>query len=179
MDSLYSDKGLVLQWLWHRAETHFSAARGLWEAFPLLFAFMVSVVVFVSGVAISPNASNLPAWAGVIIIALFALVLIYLFGFNVVGPPHAAVEKWTAERYEGLADLLLGGAISLVECDMNAKRIAEGYIAWRTRGDWRLFRDLRKAQKAGGGPVRFRIAGWPDTIRFVAGEISGPWEYLH
>lgn len=135
-------------------------------------------MIFTSGiVAASSTSSTLNVAAVVAVITLYLLFGAYFAGFTVAGPPTAAVEKWTAERYDALAELYLLGALSQPECLMYVDRIAEGHNDWAVRTDWRRFRDLRAARRVAGGRHRFRFVGRANLLRFVSGEISGPWDY--
>ncbi len=141
--------------------------------------FASAVFVLIGLVAGSPdfNYTTKIAISGA---AVFGFGAYLTLPWKLAGRSVAAVENWTAMRYSGLQKLPFTAEVHPDTYFSLMQRIEKDEAEWMSKTTWALYGQVvGRARKERWPPSRtYRAKNADDLVKFVAGDVGGPWQCL-
>lgn len=111
------------------------------------------------------------------IFGTFSLLL--TAAYEVISKPRAALEIWTAVRYQGLQQYALLTRVPAEFFREVMNKIDRDLASWRKQGDWAKYvgivRRARREGKAGGD---YSTRNADELLQFALGDVGGPWDFV-
>ncbi len=108
------------------------------------------------------------------------VVVVLALAYEVISRPRRALEDWTAMRYETLQELVFRASMDPNGFLDALTRIGNDLARWGLLGEWTKYRRIvgrARRERRTGLPV-IRFTDYAEALRFVLGEVSGPWEFV-
>lgn len=174
-------KGWLLDWAKRRADAYRRDEAEASGVSSMLLTWSLGGITFLAGIYIATPSAIDPSWRMVIGLGLFLVAFLGLRRLDDrISRPRAAVSRWAAERSDVLIELYLLDLIPEKEFRECADFIKASRGEWFDKKGWTRSREVKQKRDASATSPRSisRLTDPAERMKFVRGEISGPWDYL-